>query len=674
MKQVRIIRMALHYFKGIKNKEVEFGPTETIFSGPNGCGKSTIMDAFFWALWGKNAAGQSDQKFLIKTVDETGREIPHMDHEVELTLDVDGEIQAFKRTMTPKYDKEDNLKGNVTSYAWNDVPLKQSEYNAKVAEIISEDVFKLISSPYTFLALPWDKQREMLMKMAGDISDDEVADGREDIRELLERLTGKTLEEYRREIDAKLKRVNEGMKDIPARIDEVRRSLPEAPDLKAIEEQTAQLQEELEAIEKAERDEAAAINAKNAERNRLAEEIGNLKTQAATILQEAESKERTQIHVANATYNEAESMIRSLQSEDYNDLQAVQREQGGIQRRISADQLAVRDLDRKLDAKRQEWTSVSKETFEAEDYLKCPLYGNICHDGEACSKYDQNQGAAFEKWQERQQERLDTINRQGQEMAQQKAEILQDAQKAQQEYEDAAAGYQARKAERDEKIETRRIVMKASPKRPLIATVKGEDIPEWVAINVHIEVLQEQMDGMQFYTAPDSSESEAQKARIREQQYQLKVQASAADAISRGEQRISQLEEENSTLGAQKAQLEYERGLINEFEILKTELVGARVNGLFKIVRWQMFQRQVNGEEVPACICLCGGVRYNDANTADKLNAGIDVASALSTAYGVSAPIFIDNAECCINIFNPRTSQRILLQVAPLPEMHIATK
>ena len=666
--------MALHYFKGTKNRTIDFGSTETVISGPNGCGKSTIVDAFFWALWGKNAAGQSDQKFLIKTVGEDGEELPRLDHEVELTLDVDGEIQTFRRTLTPKYDKEDNLKGNVTTYYWNDVPLKQSEYNAKVAGIISEDIFKLVSSPYTFLSLPWDKQREMLMKMAGEIGDDEVAKGREDIKAMLERLTGKTLDEYRREIEAKLRKVNESMKDIPARIDEVRRNLPEAPDLDAIAEQTAALQAELDAIEKAEHDEAEAINAKNAERNRLAMEVGNLKAEATTILQNAEAKERTQIHMSNSAYNEADGVIRSLQAEDQSDLQACKREQDSLQRRISSNQAAAQAIDRKLEAKREEWKTVNQETFAAEDYLRCPLYGNICQDGEACAKYGQNQGAAFEIWQKNKQQLLDYINRQGMEMLKQRELVLEDAQQAQQEYDRAAADYQARKAERDARIQRLKLVMQANPKRPLIATVKGQDIPEWVAIDIRITELQEKMDGMHFYEAPDRTESEAQKARIREQQVQLKVQASAADVIAKGEERISQLEEEFGTLGAQKAKLEYERGLIGEFEILKTELVGERVSDMFSIVRWKMFQRQINGEEVPACICLCNGVRYNDANTADQINAGIDVASTLSHAYGVSAPVFIDNAERCINIFNPGTSQRILLKVEPLPEMRIKTE
>ncbi len=671
MKTVKIRRMVLHYFKGAVNREIEFGDTETVIAGPNGCGKSTVMDAFFWCLWGKNAAGQSDQKFAVKTVDGQGVEIPHIDHEVEITLDVDGDTQVFRRTLTPKYDKEGNLMKNETTYVWNEVPMKQSEYNAKVALVIDEGVFKLVASPFTFLSMPWNDQRKMLMRMAGDVSDAEVAGTDESLTALVDKLTGKTLDELRRETENKLKRVNEQMQPIPARIDEVRRGMPEAPDMDAIAEEEARLKDELSAIEKAERDEAAAINLRNADRNRLAREISELEAKAAAILREKEAEERNAIHMSNAQYNEAEASIRALRTEEANDLQAFVREQASIQRRITTDQSAAADIERRLETLRGEWTRANAETFQADEYLKCPLYGITCQDGDACARYDSDQGAAFEMWQQRKQQRLAELTRQGQALAAQKAEALQDAETAQAQLDQQTQAYERRKAQRDAKIQANTNVMGSHPKRPLIATVKGEDIPEWVELDTQIREKQAQLDGMQYYAAADNTEAEARKTGIREQLTRLKVQAGAQDAIDKAQQRVDELEAQLADLGDQKAKLEYQRQVINDFEIRKTELIGSRVNSMFKVVRWQMFQRQINGEEVPACICLCDGVRYNDTNDARKMDAGIDIASTIGAAYGISAPIFIDNSESYTNIYDPHTMQRILLRVENIPAMRI---
>ena len=54
--------------------------------------------------------------------------------------------------------------------------MKKKEYDEKIHEIIDEEVFKLITSPYAFLSLDWKTQRDMLVKMAGGaVTDGEIA-------------------------------------------------------------------------------------------------------------------------------------------------------------------------------------------------------------------------------------------------------------------------------------------------------------------------------------------------------------------------------------------------------------------------------------------------------------------------------------------------------------------
>ena len=81
MKKVTLKNITLVNFKGIKSLTVNFGQVTEI-SGANATGKSTIADAFNWVLFGKDAAGNSDTKFGIKTNDLDGKPIPKIDHEV----------------------------------------------------------------------------------------------------------------------------------------------------------------------------------------------------------------------------------------------------------------------------------------------------------------------------------------------------------------------------------------------------------------------------------------------------------------------------------------------------------------------------------------------------------------------------------------------------------------
>ena len=89
----------------------------------------------------------------------------------------------------------------------------------------------------------------MLSKMAGTISDSEIAAGNEDFEALLKEITGKTLDEYKKEISAKKSRLNAEIAGIPDRIDEKKRDLADEEDWSALESQREQKREERTGIE-----------------------------------------------------------------------------------------------------------------------------------------------------------------------------------------------------------------------------------------------------------------------------------------------------------------------------------------------------------------------------------------------------------------------------------------
>ena len=85
--KITIKKMLLKNFKGVLGeKEFEFSPTTKVY-GKNKSGKTTLADGFRWCLFGKNSEGAAN--FGIKTKDENGIVIPKLEHEVQITLDVD---------------------------------------------------------------------------------------------------------------------------------------------------------------------------------------------------------------------------------------------------------------------------------------------------------------------------------------------------------------------------------------------------------------------------------------------------------------------------------------------------------------------------------------------------------------------------------------------------------
>jgi hypothetical protein len=85
--------------------------------------------------------------------------------------------------------------------------------------------------------------------------------------------------------------------------------------------------------------------------------------------------------------------------------------------------------------------------------------------------------------------------------------------------------------------------------------------------------------------------------------------------------------------------------LCDQFSTAKAELIDSRVNGLFKLVHWKLFDQQINGGIRDCCQPMIDGVPYGSANNGAKINAGLDVIDTLSRFKGIRVPLFVDNAE-----------------------------
>jgi DNA repair exonuclease SbcCD ATPase subunit len=154
MKQIVLKSMSLLNFKGIKNLHIELDNHTDVF-GANGTGKTTLADAFTWCLFGKDSFDRKD--FEIKTIDAlTNKVIPEIDHEVTLVLLVNNSEISVKRVLKEKWSKKRGSEtaeftGNVNELYWDGVPVNLSEFNKKVAEIVNELVFKMVTSTTYFM-------------------------------------------------------------------------------------------------------------------------------------------------------------------------------------------------------------------------------------------------------------------------------------------------------------------------------------------------------------------------------------------------------------------------------------------------------------------------------------------------------------------------------------------
>ena len=136
--------------------------------------------------------------------------------------------------------------------------------------------------------------------------------------------------------------------------------------------------------------------------------------------------------------------------------------------------------------------------------------------------------------------------------------------------------------------------------------------------------------------------------------------------------RIETLRDEQKEIGQKVADQEQMLYLLEEFIRFKLNKVSESINSHFKTVNFKLWEMQLNGGMKDCCECTVNGVPYSTLNSGHRIIAGLDIIQSLSELYGVTAPIFIDNAES-LNEFNvpDMAAQMILLAVSDDKELKV---
>lgn len=689
-RQVTLKRLTLVNFKGLRNVVVEFGDGVTTISGRNGTGKTTIADSFAWLLWGKDSEGNSDSKFGIKTNDAEGNFIPDLEHGAAGLFDVvdteTGEASSVElrrvyveEWKTPKGSTERTLSGHHTDYFFNGVPLKKAEYDAKVAAIIPEDLFKVITDPYYFLTLHWKAQREYLLTMAGKINDADVAATREEFAALLHRVTGKTMEEYKKEISVRRGRIEAQLDKIPTRKDEATRNTPVAPDYAALESEKAQIQEDLANIDAAATSEAEANRVAYEQAAKIQAEINTKRDAQAKALQDAKEAARAAAYETNRVADEAARDLAQIQRDEESENKYYSREKSVITASIATAKRRKEGYEAQVADLRKRWEAVNNEQFQEQQAptagpLICPVFGHQCADPGAANRHQCDAAAALESFRKNQDTaraafianqtaRLDKMDAEGRELnrliAAQDAEIKRleaEAVALDTKHNAAVQDYATKKA-------TYNNTIAANPRVSTDPQIDPQTLPTWVALQKEIDQLNARRAAVTAPTTQDAAaERQLSRATLRALLSEIDQKLGLRATIKAAEARIVELDKEAATLAQEKATLQTEEALIDDFVRCRMEEVERRVNGLFDGVEFRMYKTLVNGEKEPDCVAYIGGVRYQDKNHAGQINAGLAVINALCAFHGVTAPIIVDNAES-VNDFIPVKSQLVRLVV-----------
>lgn len=623
--EIKLLNLKLKNFKGIKDLEINFNCQNTNIYGANATGKTTIFDAFKWLFFDKDSSDRKD--FNIKTLDSNNKPIHFLEHEVEAILVIDGVDMTFKKVFQEKWVKkrgqtEQEFSGHETNYWIDEVPVKKKDYEEKINSLIPESLFKLITDPSYFNnQLKWSERRELLINISGaNISDEEILDSKEEFSEIKGKLEGRSIDDYKKVVQAKIKDLNKQKETIPVRIDELTNTLitEHNIDYEKVEEEKKNLEKQLQQVEL----EMTDVQAKAKENMKIADQLTVAKKELADfkLKKETEYSQKYSSELINLQNEKrvTESKIRNRQDEDSERLLKIQQ-----------DQKRKEELYKKWDE-----VSNTKLEFDPNSFI-CPTCKREYETDkiEEMKKQFENNLITHIKSEQ------DAINKEGQAINLRLDENTKAREKIQQELPELN-NHLKEIISQIEKLE------KAKEEENSFDITT---LPEYIDKIKEIEELEERVKNL---TNGDISYLQNKKVEITEEINKLNKTLNEREIQDKTKERITELQNEEENISNKIQELEGEQYALEEFTKTKVELLENAINSKFEVVKFRLFDTQINGGLVECCDTLVNGVPYADVNNAHKILAGLDIINTLIKFYNTSAPIFIDNRESINEIYN----------------------
>lgn len=650
MKRIILLSIEMWNFKGEAHTLTNFNASVTTISGDNGLGKSRHFDAFNWCLFGKDAFDRTDYEIKSRI---NGKTKDKVNAEVEVVIMLDNEMIKLHRALVedwvkPRGQKEEVFKGNHTECYMNDVPLQVGEYKKRINEIIDESLFKLITNPIYFSTLlDWKSQRAILYQIAGEIADQDVAGTNEEFVKLLNDLNGKSWADFKAELTAKLRKVKDRPKEINIRIDQIEKDMPADQDWNELQKQLESVDENLKNLESNIRMIENARQTFHENQQKIRDEIRDLEVKQKNVVFEAQKKELQRCQDANIERSKLTSEIMVKEQE----VKSLQLKSDKQEERIEVLKKEIQRLNIMMDSKRSEWKKKKVQEYDGSDI--CPH----CQQRLPLSMIQR----ARNLFDEQKNEVLAGITAEGKRMATRLEDHKKELNAL---YQDSVASKLGLTNSQLSQLREKLAGMPEVKPQPIVK----EELSDWQEIQMHIDELRAKLK------EPAQSEKEAQ-----DRQQRTEYQKKRDEIMNRlnDRKRIQELmaqkkalQDQLDSINDEVADLEQKQYQIMQFEMAKADMLQERINGKFESVRFQLFQKTLDGNVSETCVPLVEGVPFGAANTAGKINAGLEIINALCQHYQVSAPIFIDNAES-VNTLAMVDSQIIRLKVTMDPKITI---
>ena len=618
----------LVHFKCFPALHIDFHEGVTSIYGENGAGKSSIYDALMWLLFNRNSAGVASPN--IKPNGAPQGTMP----EVTAILSVDGEEMKLRKVLREKWERPRGSvvkqhTGDTREYYIDDVSLAENEYKRRIAELIDENRFKLLTDVWAVtLGMHWKDRRALLAEICGLPEDGELLAAAPQFAELAEKVGRRTVDEFKSVLAKQRKDANANLNTLPVRVDECSRMVSE---LEMLDFAAAHAESERLCAER-DRIQGEIVKLSN---NTLAAQAKNERDALKNQLTELEVENNAHLASQRVPVEDETPTLTAA-------LNAAKREVYRLTRAIEQETDYIANGENRLDDYRARWRAIDAETCGT----TCP----VCHQPlpEQQLATSQDAFAAHQK--------------------QRKDALLEDSKMVKQGI--AAAKERLVSAETALKIaqnEVQKAQAALDSYTPPVEVVP-ENLPDYdrrkTAILTLIADADKRLDRVNGDTEQERRRLEADLAAVTTEKLRHDAVLAKEQTLADTRRRMSDLQAEQRTAAAEMEQMDRLINLCEDFARYRARSVEDSVNGKFKLAHFRLFKEQKNGGLEDCCeVTDAAGVPFGDINNAMQVNIGMDIIDTLSEFYGVRVPLFVDNAESVTQL-QPIGSQVVRLVVS----------
>lgn len=666
--KLKIRSLHMENFKWIKSLDVNFS-NKTSIKGQNASGKTTIFDAFTWLLFNKNSAGE--EKFNVRPLDKDGKRIDNVEIKVSAVFDKDGEKVEISKVQKQNWVKKRGtntvaLQGNTNSFEIDGYPKSETDYKAFIAGLINEDLFRMLTNPQYFSSLKWKDQRDILMKLVAEVSDVELAQTDAKYTPLIDELEkAPSTDDIRAKFSKALSEWKKKQSEIPVRIDEAEKS---KVDVDVAEQELAKADLERKISECYQK-----ISGADKSIDRLQSEELQLQFDLSGIMQ-----------TMNRELSDKSREYDDMKYEASIEFQNIHNQIADNQSRISGNEESIRKAEVERKKLGEQYNMEKAKTFDETPYLFDESKWVFDENSTVCSlcgqklpedKIEQLK-TDFEMKKAKAKAELETkhmlaLNEFKSSNAAKLQEIVNSGYEKKNLIEKLTSENESLKKEMDElKQKENSALAKKNEAEKRLSEIPAEadysQNEEYAKLKArHNEVLAEieklESDGADQIV----NDLKAEKSDLQSQLDEVNKIIAKASMNVEIDERIAQLQAEQKEIGQKVADQEQMIYLLEDFIRFKLNKVSESINSHFKTVNFKLFEMQLNGGMKDCCECTVNGIPYSALNSGHRIIAELDIISSLSELYGLSVPIFVDNAES-LNEFNvpDMDAQLILLSVS----------